>query len=111
MIYTAYAIDNETHKCYEDDLHTKIPGWIYLHGDVEKRNGYDIVAMDEIPEESGIYHCKVISITGETFDCIFYFWKHINDIFNGHHGLICLPEDGEANKDAMRKYLNKVQCL
>ena len=31
MIYTAYAIDNETHKCYEDDLHTKIPvGFIFM---------------------------------------------------------------------------------
>ena len=91
----AYDIDFEA---WEDK---KLTNFIYLHGDLMERNGFDLVALSSIPEKKGIYPVIVHFADGgiETNAKLFYWKADWKD-----RGLIVSVDDEEHIKDAQEKY-------
>ncbi len=75
--------------------------WVYLHGDVEDKYGFDLVRCKEgFPQEPGIYDALV-----EDTECHLYLWQpeklpHIK-------GLVVAKNDPEAIAYAQRCYAEK----
>lgn len=58
-----------------DDSFEKVSEYVYLHGAVERLNGFDIVYIEDMPTEPGKYDCEV-EIEGQenTVPATFFYW-------------------------------------
>lgn len=79
--------------------------FVYLHGKLNRLNYYDLVEVDELPAEEGIYDVDVILADKSKFKGKLFFWK--ND-FPFQHGLVVEENDTEALEYAQQCYENKV---
>ncbi|MEE3344381.1 MAG: hypothetical protein VZS44_09845 [Bacilli bacterium] len=85
---------------------------MYLHGDLETLNGFDLLVIDNMPTERGIYDVNVILVDGTIHNAKFYFWQvPLTDDYMRNRGLICAINDEWANSDAMPKYENNEEYL
>ena len=78
---------------------------VYLHGKIERINGYDCVLLTELPHEEGKFPITIYLSDGTPYRCTMYFW-YPNGFPMGK-GLICLEDDTEANRQAQILYDNK----
>jgi len=104
----------------------------YLHGEIERINGYDIVTKEtehEIP--FGIWDC-IVDVNGKEYECKLFTWdsrtpeskkdlelrskftniplEELSPRWTYQKGLIVLKGDKQAMKDAYSKYKRK-ECM
>lgn len=104
----------------------------YLHGEIERINGYDIVTKESEEEIPFGIHNVIVNIKGKDYECKLFTWdcrsqKEINDLkqrskftnipleelsprWSYQKGLIVLKGDKQAMKDAYSKYKRK-ECM
>lgn len=122
---TFYAEDIEHNTAFEDDDMQLVSG-VYLHGELEKRNGFDLVCQyikdgDYIEDDELIESVKVVFADGTEHKAIAYIWKDPSQYEMTRyspipsikkqgriHGLICALDDEEANNDALEKFNARV---
>ena len=63
------------HALKMDDSFEKVSVYVYIHGTVERLNGFDIVYVEDMPTEPGKYDCEV-EIEGQdnTVSATFFYW-------------------------------------
>lgn len=103
---TVYGMNFEFKNSYINDesIYKNNTDGIYLHGNLERINGFDLVAMDHIPTQKGIYDVNVILKNGNIHKAKLYFWTVLFAKNIRNKGLICELDDTEANKYANVKY-------
>lgn len=79
-----------------------VTGYIYLHGELEEANGFDLCHIDQLPEEDGIYDCEVTLANGLVRPAKLYFWK--SKIRNINRGLIVSADHQGDNHFAALKF-------
>ena len=99
-----YAIHNWDEVEY-DGL---VTNWIYLHGQLEKDNGYDLCWIPFLgcvpPYRTGIFKDFEIEINGEVRKVNIYVWSSKEDN-EGYYGLVVYADDDdEANEYAQNAY-------
>ena len=63
------------HALKMDDSFEKVSDYVYLHGTVERLNGFDIVYVEDMPTEPGKYDCEVaIEGQADTVPATFFYW-------------------------------------
>jgi hypothetical protein len=77
--------------------------FIYLHGTLQDRNGFDLVHIEELPSEDGIYECTVRFSDNESYEAKLYLW-FIENWYCRNRGLVVAVDDTESNDDALSKY-------
>lgn len=85
---------------------------VYLHGKLQDMNGFDLVDIENMPTEEGIYECKV-QLAGKTdyITAKLYFWKD-KEIFPGRdRGLIVWRGDLVATYYAIRKFKERAGMI
>ena len=88
------------------DYTFKATPYIYLHGELEKENGFDGCYITHLPETDGEYECKVI-IDEKAYAGKFYYW-----IKSGlDRGLIVKVGDTEAEEFAKKKFKERAQFI
>lgn len=88
------------------DYTFKATPYIYLHGELEKENGFDGCYVTHLPEVDGLYECKVI-IDNNAYAGKFYYWiKSGKD-----RGLIVKAGDVEAEEFAEEKFKERAEFL
>lgn len=93
------------------DKHTYLFGFVYLHGELEKQNGYDLVSTETLEEqelEDGIYDVEVYLHDGKVKPGKLYYWKNSNNL---QRGLIVNPDKEEDVKFALDNYTKKAEYL
>lgn len=91
---------------------TTLP-FVYLHGNLEKYNGFDLVDYDGEKPSAGIYE-TFINIRGEKHPAILYIWlpaEHKGFTTAFYKGLVVSPTDTEAVEYAQRCFDDKVMVL
>lgn len=87
---------------------------VYLHGKLEKENGYDLCKVDECEsgfyrnKEDGIYPCTVEMTNGNRYEATMYLWQ----IPLAHNtkqtkALVVRNDDTKSVEDAKTKYENR----
>lgn len=115
------------HETYSEDCDT-IHG-VYLHGKLERKNGFDLVYL---PEYEGYFEYKddriefvdVVFADGTKETAILYFWNSLaiyekKPLLNIPvevecrlpKGLICAIDDAEANEYALKKFNEKARFI
>lgn len=87
---------------------TYLFNYVYLHGDLELENGYDIVDTETKEEQNipeGIYNIEVVLHDGRIVPGRLYYWKGFDEIY---HGLIVKPTDEEGINYALEYYDNRM---
>lgn len=84
--------------------------FVYLHGDLQNKAGYDIFSfLDEKPEEEGIYD-TIVEFPDMKVLAKAFLWKaKIGG--KGLQGLVVSVDDEMCMKDAENKYNNKEYCI
>lgn len=97
----------KTHKlCGDEDF--PVTSWIYLHGELEDINGYDLVYIEEdLPVVDGIFDC-IVTIDDKPYPAKFFFWKCE---CTGHKGLIAGVTDDEGLAWAKEKFDEKPEIV
>jgi len=85
-----------------NDKEHPVTGYIYLHGELQKENGFDLCHIDQLPEEEGIYDCEVRMINGLIKPAKLYFWKSKRRNIN--RGLIVSADHSGDNHYAELKF-------
>lgn len=118
-----YAEDKETGKSILEEKDAKLMNGVYLHGDLQKLNGYDLVDRyiddEDICKNDGVFFVTVVLPDGTEHKALAYLWKSpckykLCKTFVGEfiptcvegerqHGLICTIDDVE-NEDALKKF-------
>ena len=94
-----------------DNVNIPITYGIYLHGILQKANGFDMVNIDELPKEDGIYDCSVI-IKMVKYACKLFYWTvPMNNKERINRGYIVNVTDTERLKDAQEKYERRAVCI
>jgi len=88
------------------DYTFKATPYIYLHGELEKKNGFDGCYIAHLPEADGEYECNVI-IDNNTYVGRFYYWN----IGGMDRGLIVKTGDTEAEEFAEKKFKERAKIL
>lgn len=93
---------------------------VYLHGELEKKNGYDLCKVDECEsgfyrdKPDGIYPCTVV-INGKQYESTMYLWQIPfdcgNRIVNQTKGLVVRNDDTKHMDDAKDKYERKTEYI
>ena len=79
---------------------------VYLHGTLERENGYDLVSIDEVPTYEGIYECMTI-LKHKYIPSILYFWR-----VNGRNrGLVVRKNDTAFIEDAKEQFDKREEWL
>lgn len=84
-----------------------ITPWVYLHGMLEDKNGFDLCLIDPMPTHDGIYDCEAVLHTGETYPSKLYlyfvkaFCTTRDSMMN--RGLIVANEDSDEIHDEAKK--------
>lgn len=87
--------------CINDEEYP-VTGYIYLHGELEYENGFDLCHIDQLPEEDGIYDCEITLTNGLIRPAKLYFWK--SKIRNINRGLIVSADHQGDNHFAALKF-------
>lgn len=77
-------------------------GYIYLHGELEDENGFDLCHIDQLPKKDGIYDCEVTMANGLIRPAKLYFWKSKRRNIN--RGLIVSADHQGDNHFAALKF-------
>lgn len=88
------------------DYTFKATPFVYLHGELEKKNGFDGCYIAHLPEADGEYECSVI-IDNNTYAGRFYYWN----IEGMDRGLIVKAGDTEAEEFAEKKFKERAKIL
>jgi hypothetical protein len=84
-----------------------ITPWVYLHGMLQDKNGFDLCLIDHMPTHDGIYDCEAILSTGETYPSKLYLYFIPQDYFGRvsmmNRGLIVANEDSDEHHDYAKK--------
>lgn len=125
---TFYAEDIEHNTAFEDDDMQLVSG-VYLHGELAKENGFDLVCQyikdgDYIEDDEIIESVKVVFADGTEHKAIAYIWKSPSKyemhkyspiptciVSEKIHGLICALDDKEANEYALEKFNARVEHI
>jgi len=102
-----------SHKLYKEidqefPIHDELRDFangIYLHGQLQSINGYDICSfvVGNRPEKPGIYPAKVWIDKCTAIYAILYYW-----VVSGlQRGLIVMKGDVEGNNEALEKFFAK----
>lgn len=104
----------------------------YLHGEIERINGYDIVTKESEEEIPFGIHNVLVNIKGKDYECKLFTWdsrtsedkkdlelrskftniplQELSPRWSYQKGLIVLKGDKQAMKDAYSKYKRK-ECM
>lgn len=111
--YHIYAIKED--RRYDRDSYA-IFNFCYLHGKLEKKNGFfDLFVMDkddiaEIKANGKAIHNVVVHFDNEDYEYAkFYFWIALEGKMNC--GLVVLLNSETDNKDAFKKYLDETYMI
>lgn len=129
-------LSTEVHALKIDDSFEHVSNYIYLHGTVEKMNGFDCVYIEDMPNAAGKYNCKVkIADKDDTVSAVLFYWTvpfgkvsevavfgdlegsglHIDtdnpEMLIKDRGLIVAINDTEHLLDAERKFNERQACL
>lgn len=108
MLVYGLRIDFEN---YVPELEGHSTDYVYLHGKVEKMNGFDLVWVTEMPTEDGIYDCEVRTCNSEELiPCKFFYWT-TETPFKRDRGLIVMLGDNEHMQDAQAKFDERTPYL
>ena len=89
-----------------DDEYPAVADGIYLHGQLEKMNQFDLVYIPkaDMPQKEGEFGCEVVVFpTKQHIPAIMFYWT-VEEPFRRNSGLIVLPDDTEAIEYAKKKY-------
>ncbi len=93
-------------KKYKDYNNTP---WIYLDGELDRINGYDLCHVEEVPNQDGIYDCEV-DINGKLYSAKLYYWhsKYLDGQYSSRYiGYVSEINDTFSNAVAQLKYDTK----
>ena len=120
---TLYACVGGESECLPPEIDS-IFDFVYLHGDLEKEVGYDLVFCDSALTnirrngdlDTGIFDVNIVvpNLNNKTYNAIIFYWEdnqNTTNIVGKTHGLICLKNDEEACKYALEIYKNKSMCI
>ena len=88
-----------------------VTGGVYLHGQLQSDNGFDLCSVDNLPTVDGLYRCEVVMSDGSVRKAKLYFWTvdrgtaEISQIIN--RGLIVDAFNVEDNKCAGVKLMTR----
>lgn len=85
-----------------NDKDHPVTGFIYLHGELQVENDFDLCHIDQLPEEDGIYDCEVRMNNGTVKSAKLYFWK--SEVRNINRGLIVSADNNSDNHFAESKF-------
>ena len=84
----------------DDDTFGVVTTGVYLHGELEDENGYDLVQSNtSLPSADGIYDCVVL-MNQKIVQCKLFFWRRDKL----QRGLIVKKGDTEYMDDAREHY-------
>ena len=90
-------------KALTHDGGGKVTNGVYLHGELEQINGYDLVEF-EPPKADGVYGCFV-HIKDETYVAKLFYWKaKIDEKVTMNRGLIVSVDNKDDIKYAQEKF-------
>lgn len=92
----------------DGDSDKPLTSFVYLDGEVEKKNGYDLVSLDHNPHKDGIYPVTIILHNKTEIEGTMFFWYNEDNL---QRGLIVENGDIEAMKNARKKYENKERII
>ena len=110
---TVYGLEIGTYEAFNKDI-KKCLDFVYLHGVLEDKNGFDLLGVDRKTYNS--IHSNPICITkvnvvfhnGDKEEGILFFW-HDGD--GREHGLIVSETDKESMDYAKEKFDNRAYYL
>jgi hypothetical protein len=95
--------------------------WIYAHGELESKLGFDLVQTDDISLSSEIENGEVAKRiedviiwdhnTGIYHNCKMYLWCHLMNDGYMPRGLIVLADNVQDNACALDKYTKQLSIL
>jgi hypothetical protein len=108
---TIYGLEIGTHETYEE---TRFLDFVYLHGTLEAKNGFDLVGVTE--EAYGVitachfgkFDVEVITHDGQKEQGILFYW-HDND--SRRYGLIVNGADTESMVYAQDKFFSRANII
>lgn len=82
---------------------------VYLHGEIEKKAGYDFCYSNDKPSIKGEKTFEVVTVhtRDEDVQCVLFYWE----VNSQPYGLVCTLTDIEACNFAMQKYLERSTAL
>lgn len=81
---------------------------VYLHGELQRKIGWDIVSVPkDVPE--GIHHVTVVHYEKE-YEAVMFIWKNKIGPYI-YRGYIVLPDDTESVKFAQEKFDKNSQII
>lgn len=88
------------------DYTFKATPYVYLHGELEKENGFDGCYVTHLPEADGVYECTVI-INENAYAGTFYYWTKSGK----DRGLIIKAGDIKAEEFAEEKFKERAEII
>lgn len=82
---------------------------VYLHGELQEWNGFDLCLVQKLPEAEGIYECETIFDDGHIIPSILFFWHGPEPFTN--RGLIVDKRDKASMEDARQKFEQRATSL
>lgn len=117
--FTIYSAQYDAYDAIPSKV-THVLNGVYLTGSLQTNVENDITYIErDVAEQfqnikEGIYTVDINDSFKNVIyrDCILYFW-HCTDknALHWYRGLICLPDDETANKDALEKFNKRAQML
>lgn len=99
-----YGLSQADHPDNNPDfVTTYITPFVYLHGILEDKNGFDLCWIDPFPDKEGIYDCEAILQNGETIPSKLYLYFIDNFHYEGerlNRGLVVANSDRVENEYA-----------
>ncbi len=94
-----------------DDDEIPVTYGIYLHGLLEKKNGFDMVNIDDLPKEDGMYDC-IVTIDDVQYISMLFYWTL--PAINGkklNRGYIVAVDDVAYIIDAQQKFERRAEYI
>lgn len=94
-----------------DDDKIPVTYGIYLHGLLEKKNGFDMVNIDDLPKEDGMYDC-IVTINDVQYTSMLFYWTL--PAINGkklNRGYIVAVGDVAYMADAQQKFERRAEYI
>ena len=107
-----YGLESGTLEAFEDNMKTL--EFVYLHGDLVDKNGYDLIEISEETElalkfcNAGVFDIEVVLCDGKREDGVMFYW---HDSTGRVHGLVVADYDNEYLEDARNKYNKRQNCV
>lgn len=110
-----YGLNVNTQEVFEkNEKDVEFLDFVYLHGDLEKKNGYDLVSATEETYHAitacyfGKFDVDVILHNGEKEHGLLFYW-HDNE--SRRHGLIVSGTDTESMVYAQEKFYSRANTI